>query len=104
MANRYPFPQRIILDRGTEFRNEFARMVKNDYGLTVLPITTCNPQANAILERIHQTLGNILKTYNIDNIATNQDPWSGVLSSSNVRPMRDISYYIASQPHATITA
>jgi hypothetical protein len=30
---RYPLPQRITLDRGTEFTAEFARIVKNDNGL-----------------------------------------------------------------------
>jgi hypothetical protein len=29
---RYPLPQRITLNRGTEFMAEFAKMVKNDYG------------------------------------------------------------------------
>jgi hypothetical protein len=53
---RYPLPQRITLDRldrGTEFMAEFAKMVKNDYGLKLKPITTRNPQANAIIERVH---------------------------------------------------
>jgi hypothetical protein len=30
---RHPLPQRITLDRGTEFMAEFTKMVKNDYGL-----------------------------------------------------------------------
>jgi hypothetical protein len=30
---RYLLPQRITLDRGTEFMAEFSKMVKNDYGL-----------------------------------------------------------------------
>jgi IS30 family transposase len=37
---RYPFPQRITLDRGTEFMAEFAKMVKDDYGLKIKAITT----------------------------------------------------------------
>ena len=57
-------------------------MVKNDYGLKVRPITTQNPQASAILERIHQTIGNIIKTYDVKNIAASQDPWSGILAAT----------------------
>jgi transposase InsO family protein len=51
---RYPLPQRITLDQGTEFMAEFAKMVKDDYGLKIKAITTRNPQANAIIERVHQ--------------------------------------------------
>jgi hypothetical protein len=31
----------------------------DDYGVKKKPITTRNPQANAIVERVHQTIGNI---------------------------------------------
>ena len=40
---RYPPPQRIVFDRGTEFMAEFAKMCHNDYGLKRKPITTRNP-------------------------------------------------------------
>jgi hypothetical protein len=33
------------------------------YGLKLKPITTRNPQANAIIERVHQTIGNIIRTF-----------------------------------------
>ena len=50
---RYPWPTNIILDRGTEFMGEFKRMIKEDYGIRRRPITARNPQANAIIERVH---------------------------------------------------
>jgi transposase InsO family protein len=78
---RYPLPQRITLDRGTEFMAEFAKMVKNDYGLKIKPITTRNPQANAIIERVHQTIGNIIRTFNVQAMDTN-DPWTGILAAT----------------------
>ena len=46
---RYPLPQRIVFDRGIEFMTEFAKMCHNDYGLKRKPITTRNPQSNAII-------------------------------------------------------
>ncbi len=55
--SRYPGPQEIVFDRGSEFMKDFANMVRDDYGIKKRPITTRNPQANAIIERIHQTLG-----------------------------------------------
>jgi hypothetical protein len=72
---RCPLPQRIILNRGTEFMAEFARMVKNDYGLKLKPVTTRNPQANAIIKRVHQTIGNIIRTFNVQAMDSN-DPWT----------------------------
>jgi hypothetical protein len=56
---RYPWPSQVIFDRGKEFMGEFAKMVQRDYGIKRKPITTRNPQANSIIERVHQTIGNI---------------------------------------------
>ena len=78
---RYPLPQRIVFDRGTEFMAEFAKMCHNDYGLNRKPITTRNPQSNAIIERIHQTFGNIIRIFDVSNIVNN-DPWSGILAAT----------------------
>ena len=71
---RYPLPQRIVIDRGTKFMAEFSNMCHNDYGLERKPITTRNPQSNAIIERIHQTIVNIIRTFDVSNIINN-DPW-----------------------------
>ena len=71
---RYPLPQQIVFDRGTEFMAEFSKICQNDFGLRRKPITNRNPQSNAIIERIHQTIGNIIRTFDISNIV-NHDPW-----------------------------
>ena len=78
---RYPLPQRIVFDRGTKFMTEFANMCQNDYGLKWKPITTRNPKSNAIIERIHQTIGNIIPTFDVSNIVNN-NPWSGILAAT----------------------
>jgi transposase InsO family protein len=44
---------------------EFARMVEKDYGIKRKPTTTRNPQANSIIERIHQTIENIICSFQI---------------------------------------
>ena len=75
----YPLPN---VDRGNEFLAEFREMIINDYGITVKPITSRKPQANAILERAHQTIGNILRTFKVQNILLdNKNPWDGILAS-----------------------
>ena len=78
---RYPLPQQIVFDRGTEFMAEFVKMCHNDYGLKRKPITTRNPQSNAIIKHIHQTIGNLIRTFDVSNIV-NDDPWSGILAAA----------------------
>ena len=61
---------------------EVIPMLEQDYGITRRPITTRNPQANSILERAHQTIGNILRTFQVNNQQLEQnDPWDGILSA-----------------------
>ena len=77
----YPLQQQIVFDRGTKFMAEFAKMCQNEYDVKRKPITTRNPQSNAIIERIHQTIGNIIRTFDVSNIVNN-DPWSGILAAT----------------------
>ena len=55
----------MTFDRGTEFMEEFAQMIRKDYGIKKKPITSTNPQANAIIECVHQTIGNMLRTFQL---------------------------------------
>ena len=45
------------------------------------PIKNRNPQSNAIIEHSHQTIGNIIRTFDVSNIVNN-DPWSGILAAT----------------------
>ena len=56
-------------------------MCQNYYGLKRKPITTRNPQSNAIIKHIHQTIGNIIRTFDVSNIVNN-DPCSGILGAN----------------------
>ena len=60
---------------------EFAKSLENDYGIKKKTITTRHPQANAILERVHQTLGNIIRTFTFEDL-DEEDPWSGILAAA----------------------
>ena len=56
-------------------------MIKNNYGIKNKPITTRNPQANAVVERIHQVLGNMVRSFQLeDQYLDTEDPWKGILS------------------------
>lgn len=81
---RYPWPTKIICDRGTEFMNDFSRTLEQDYGIQRSKSTVRNPQSNSVLERIHQTLGNIIRTFEIHNNSdmTSDDSWLGILAAT----------------------
>jgi putative transposase len=83
---RYPRPSLITLDRGSEFIGEdFRDMCENDYGIKRKVISTRNPQANAIVERAHQTLGNLIRSFELqDNPYLDpDDPWGGILAAAS---------------------
>jgi transposase InsO family protein len=82
--SRYPWPTQITFDRGSEFiGQDFQKMIKEDYGVKAKPITVRNPQANAIVERVHQVIGNIIRTFELEtNYMDDADPWKGILSAT----------------------
>jgi hypothetical protein len=42
-----------------------------------------NPQANAIVERVHQVIGNIIRTFELErNHQDEDDAWKGILSAT----------------------
>ena len=80
---RNPLLNKVIMNRRNEFLAEFREMIINDYRITIKQITSRNPQVNAILERVHQTIGNILRTFNIQNVVLDdKNPWDGILAST----------------------
>ena len=79
----YALPNKVIVDRGNDFLAKFREMIINDYGITLSPITSRNPQANAILQRMHQTIGNILCTFKAQNmVMDDKNPWDSILAST----------------------
>jgi len=59
---RYPRPLYCVHDNGSEFIGQgFQRILERNHVKDV-PTTVKNPQANAICERMHQTVGNTLRT------------------------------------------
>ena len=60
--SRYPWPRRCVHDKGKEFIGAAFTSLLERIGVTNATSTTKNPQSNAICERMHQTVGNILRT------------------------------------------
>ena len=59
------------------------------------PSSKRNPQSNAILERIHQAIGNMVRTFEVENqLIDESDPWSGILSA--------VAWAVRSTYHTTL--
>ena len=67
---RYPLPLRCIHDNGGEFTGwEFQELLQLLH-IEDVPTTSRNSTANAICVRMHQTVGNILRTLRYTNPPT----------------------------------
>jgi hypothetical protein len=87
---RYPRPTQCIFDIGSEFLEaEFANTL-GTIGIKRVPTTIKNAAANMV-ERIHQTLGNLLRVYTLEEY-----PWSKILAS--------VAWAICSTFHTTLGA
>ena len=59
---RYPRPLNCIHDNGTEFTGEEFQEMLESYGVKSKPTTVKNQQANAIHERVHLMIAEMLRT------------------------------------------
>ena len=76
---RYSLPSKGIVDRGNEFLAEIKILIQLGYGITVKPITS----RNSILERVYQTIGNIIRTFKVqDMVLDDENTWDRFLAST----------------------
>jgi transposase InsO family protein len=69
----YPWPSFITLDHSSKFiGQDFRDMCVNDHGIKRKVILTQNPQANAIIERAHQMLGNLIRSFQLQDLTMTQ--------------------------------
>ncbi len=57
--------QNIVYDNGSEFKLHFEALC-DSYGIKHKPTSVKNPQANAILECVHQVISTMLRTAELD--------------------------------------
>lgn len=60
--SRHPRPTRCLYDQGSEFIGPAFQACLAANAIRPVPISIKNPQSNAIVERAHGTIGNILRT------------------------------------------
>ena len=54
-------------------------MIENEYGVKTKPDSPGNRQENAIISRINQVLGNLVRTYHLqETYVDDADPWMGI--------------------------
>lgn len=58
---RYPKPVKCVYDPGTEFKGDFRDML-DLWQINHNPTGVRSPQANSICERMHQTVGNLIRS------------------------------------------
>jgi transposase InsO family protein len=94
--SRYPQPQKVLFDNGSEFKKDFIPLLK-DFGVKPRPTTVKNPQSNSIVECVHQVLGNMLHTFELETYDFDDlDPWGEILAS--------VAWAIHSTYHTTLDA
>ena len=83
VAVRCPWPTEMRMDKGGEFAGEVSEALKEQCRTRRKVITTCNPQANSMVERIHQVIGDMMRTRNIcgSEDLDKDFGWSGVLAA-----------------------
>jgi hypothetical protein len=62
---RYRRPIQVTFDNGSEFKSVFEEMCDN-LGINCRPTTSYNPQGNAVIERIHQVMGNMSRAFELE--------------------------------------
>jgi transposase InsO family protein len=96
MTYGYIDTQYIGFENGGEYKNVFEELV-NNYGIKKKNSTPFNPQSNGIIERVHLTLNDSLRTAEIDGREMDEkDPWGSFLASA--------AYAIRSTFHTTLKA
>jgi hypothetical protein len=73
-------------------------MCVNDYRIKRKVILMQNPQANAIIERAHQMLGNLIRSFQLQDkpYYDPDDPWGGILVA--------VAFALRSTYHTTLQA
>ena len=60
--SRYPRPLGVVHDGGPEFQDEFQTLLRRA-GIRAKTISPYTPTANAIIEAVHKTIGQVLRVY-----------------------------------------
>ena len=60
--SRYPRPLRVIHDQGSEFMGSAFQDLLRRAGIKSVPTMARNPQGNSVIEAVHKSVGQVLRT------------------------------------------
>ena len=90
---RYPSPKQVRFDNGSEFKRDFIPLLHN-FTIEPKPTTIKTPQSNAILERVHQVVHDMLRTQDLkEHTFDSIDPLGPILV--------EVAWTIRSTHHTT---
>ena len=94
--SRYPRPNKVVFDNGSEFKKNFILLLK-DFSIKPTLTTIKNPQSNAVIECIHQVIDSMIKTQPLeDQVLDYINPFGEFLAS--------IAWAMRSSYHRTLEA
>ena len=77
---RYPRPRKVVFDNIYELKRDFITFLK-EFDIKPVLMSVKNPQANALVERVHQVILNMLVTKDLDNkVFDYTDTWGETLA------------------------
>ena len=82
---QYPWTVEIMHDQGGEFLGyQFkSSLIEQEYVIKTKPASPGNTQASATIEKTHQVIGNLVRTYNLQETYGNYSyPWMGILEAA----------------------
>jgi transposase InsO family protein len=92
---RYPRPKIAMFDNGSEFSTEFRELLRS-YGVIAKLSTIKNPQTNAFVERVHQTIADSIQTMELEKRECDDITINAVL--------QNVAYGLRATYHTSIAA
>jgi hypothetical protein len=98
---RYPCPVRCLHDKGGEFIRQNFQWLLEIFSIKDVCSTSKNPQANAICERMHQTVTNVLRTLVYTNPPQNLTQARDIINDALATAMHAMQTNIATTLRST---
>ena len=94
--SHYPRPQYLGYNNGNEYKKEFEQMRRN-YRMQKRTSLEYNPQSNGIIERVHQVIGDMLRTFELEEMELDENDPCGPFMSA-------VGFAVRSTYHTTLEA
>jgi hypothetical protein len=85
---RYPLPEKVVSDNGPEFKGAEWEFNAMDWGMTKVRISSYTPTANAIIESVHRSMGQILRTIVADKKPTTVEALNSLVDDALSQTLR----------------